>query len=154
MEEAQRHTPGSVGRTPVTADHGASIGDREDMVSVLDDVIPLDGASHAEVDEYQVETPMCYAECFALLTDGRKVGLQNPRAFIGWSCHDRNRSFLFHSRGRHYEVVVEAGLRGRAPGSVRTILQESGSAQHSNLARKFIGIDGELVILPKPPAST
>jgi hypothetical protein len=126
---------------PLNALFGAGIGDKENMVGVLDEAIPLQGASHADVVEYLVESPMRYAECFALLSDGRKVGLRDPRGFVGWSRHDRDRSLLFRSGGKHYEVTVEASLLGQAPGCMRQV------------SRKFIGIDGNLVVLPVLPAT-
>lgn len=138
---------------PINELFGASIGDEKKMVSVLDDVIPLQGASHADVVEYVIETPMRYAECFALLSGGRKVGLQDPRRFVGWSRHDRDRSLLFRSRGKHYEVAVEASLLGQAPGCIRQVFLEARSERRSSLARKFIGIDGDMVILPVLPAT-
>lgn len=121
----------------------------EDTVAMLDAAIPLQqAASHADVVEYTVEIPMRYAECFALLSDGRKVGLQDAGSFIGWSRHDRTRSLLFRSHGEHYEIAVEAGLHGHAPGCIRRVYREAISGRHSNPARKFIGIDGNVVSLP------
>ena len=148
----QLQTPISLCGKLINALFGASIGDEEHMVRALDDAIPLQGASHADVAEYVVEIPMRYAECFALLNDGRKVPLKNPRQFVGWSRHDRNRSLLFRSNGKHYEVAVEAELLGQAPGSIRTVFLEAKSERRSSLARKFIGVDGDLVILPVLPA--
>lgn len=89
-----------------------------------------------------------------MLADGRKVALQEPRKFVGWSRHDRNRSLLFRSNGKHFEVAVEAGLRGHTPGSVREVFLEAKSEPHSSQARKFIGIDGDLVTLPVLPPAT
>ena len=62
---------------------------------MLDELLPLRGASHRDVVRYIVEIPMRYAECFALLRDGRKVGLADKRKFVGWSDDDQSRSFLF-----------------------------------------------------------
>jgi len=134
---------------------GAGIGDEKRMIGILDDAIPLqEGASHADVVEYFVEIPMRYAECFALLSDRRKVTLRDPHKFVGWSRHDRNRSLLFRSDGKHYEVAVEARLYGRAPGCIREVFLEAKSERRSSHARKFIGIDGDLVILPVLPTTT
>lgn len=149
MTQPQQHTHGSLCGRPINARFGAGIGDLQDMVSVLDNAVPLHAVSHADVVEYAVETPMRYAECFALLSDGRKVRLQDPGTFVGWSRHGRNRSLLFCSNGRHYEVAVEADLRGRAPGCIRTVFVETPSERSSSLARKFIGVDGNMVILPE-----
>ena len=152
MTQQQLQTPVSLCGKLINALFGASIGDEEHMVRTLDDAIPLQGASHAEVSEYVVEIPMRYAECFALLQDGRKVGLQNPRQFVGWSAHDRDRSLLFCSDGKHYEVAVEADLLGQSAGCIRTVFLESKTERRSGLGRKFIGIDGTVVILPVLPA--
>ena len=150
MQHLETHT--SLCGKLINALFGASIGDEADFVSVLDEAIPLVGASHADVIEYCVEIPMRYAECLAVLKDGRKVGLRNPRQFKGWSQHSPNRSLLFRSGGRHFEVAVEERLRGSAPGCIREVFLESRSERRSSLARKFIGVDGDLVILPVLPA--
>lgn len=144
----QLQTAVSPGGKHINALLGASIGDAEEMVRALDKAIPLQGASHADVVEYVVESPMRYAECFALLCDGHKVALTNPRQFVGWSSHERNRSLLFRSKGKHFEVAVEAELRGQSPGSIRAVFLEARSGQRTSLARKFIGIDGNLLTLP------
>ena len=152
MTQQELQTPVSLCGKLINALFGASIGDEADMVAALDEAIPLRGASHADVVEYCVEIPMRYAECLAVLRDGRKVGLQKPRQFKGWSNHSRNRSLLFRSNGKHFEVAVEERLRGEAPGCIREVYLEAKSERRSSLARKFIGVDGDLVILPVLPA--
>ena len=54
-------------------------GLRENTTKILDSLIPLRNASHADVVEYRVEIPMRYAECYAILTDGRRARLVEPR---------------------------------------------------------------------------
>lgn len=154
MTQQQLQTPVPRHGKLINALLGAGTGDEEQIVRALDEAIPLQGASHADVVEYLVETPLRYAECLALLSDGRKVALQNPRHFVGWSSHDPNRSLLFRSRGKHYEIAVESALLGRSPGCVRTVFLEGKSERRSSLARKFIGTDGDLVILPVLPKTT
>lgn len=150
MTKLPRHE--SLCGTPIDAFVAGSIADEQSMVTVLDDAIPLQGASHADVAEYVVETPMRYAECFARLTDDRKVRLQDPCAFVGWCGHGLNRSLLFRSNDRHYEIAVEARLRGHAPGGIRAVFLDAGPENSSSAARKFIGIEGDVVILPELPA--
>jgi len=152
MTQQQLQTPVSLCGKLINALFGASIGDEADMVKALDEAIPLQGASHADVVEYCVEIPMRYAECLAVLNDGRKVGLQKPRQFKGWSQHSPNRSLLFRSNGKHFEVAVEERLHGKTPGCIREVYLEARSERRSSLARKFIGVDGDLVILPVLPA--
>ena len=72
---------------------------------------------------------------------------------MGWSNHSPNRSLLFRSNGKHFEVAVEEQLRDKAPGCIREVYLEARSERRSSLARKFIGVDGDLVILPVLPAT-
>ncbi|MCG8370146.1 MAG: hypothetical protein MJA32_06505, partial [Proteobacteria bacterium] len=92
------------------AARGAPQGDAgllENTSSILDKLIPLRGASHADVVEYRVEIPMRYAECYAVLADGRRAGLVDPRRFLGWSSHDARRSLLFRNDDMTLEVEVD-----------------------------------------------
>lgn len=70
----------------------------------LDKAIPLNGASHGDVVNYSAESPMRYAQCFATLADGRKVGLLDSHQFIGWSDASGRRSLLFRSGFRRIEI--------------------------------------------------
>ena len=154
MTEPQPHTSAAQGGRPINGIFGTHIGDAKNMITVLDDAIPLqEGVSHADVLEYVVEIPLRYAECCALLADGRKVGLRNPREFVGWSRNDPNRSLLFHSDGEHFEVAVERRLRGRMPGCIRRVFLEAKSERPSGLERKFIGVDGDLIVVPVWPTT-
>jgi len=108
-----------------------------DAVTLLDDLIPLRDASHTDVVEYSVEVPFRYAECYALLQDGRKVSLLEPRKFVGWSSHNPNRTLLFADE-----------LAGQAPGKIHSISLEAMALRCANTVRKFIGIDGDLLLLP------
>ena len=122
--------------------------DSLDAISLLDDLIPLRDASHTEVVEYSVEVPRRNAECYALLQDGRKVGLVEPWLFRGWSSHDPSRTLLFQVNGTHLELDVEDELTGKAPGKIHNIILEAVALRCANTMKKFIGIDGNLVLLP------
>ena len=119
-----------------------------DAVSLLDDLIPLRGASHNDVLEYSVEIPFRYAECYALLQDGRKVSLVEPRKFVGWSSYNPSRTLLFRVNGAHLELDVEDELAGQAPGKIHNIVLEAMALRCADRMRKFIGIDGGQVLLP------
>lgn len=151
MIQEQLPSPVSLSGRLTQALFGARPGEDERIVDALDNALPLCDASHADVVEYQVETPMRYAECMAIMTDGRKIGLLKPRQFVGWSSHAPNRSLLFQSGDTHFEVVVEERLKGHAPGAIREVRLESGSERRSSFAGKFIGRDGSLVVLPMLP---
>ena len=111
-------------------------------------LIPLNGASHADVVEYSVEIPMRYAECVVLLKDGRKVGLKDPRRFAGWSSHNPRRSLLFHYGDSHLEIEVGGRQTSQAPGNIRHVALLQAAKRQLTAVRKFIGVDGALVLLP------
>ncbi len=117
-------------------------------VSLLDDLIPLRDASHTDVVEYSVEVPYRYAECFALLGDGRKVEFIEPRKFVGWSSHSASQTLLFRIKGAHLELDVEDELAGQAPGKIHNITLEAMALRCADSMKKFIGIDGDVVLLP------
>ena len=56
-------------------------GLHENSTKILDSLVPLRGASHGDVVEYRVEIPLRYAECYAVLPDGRQVKFADPRKF-------------------------------------------------------------------------
>ena len=119
-----------------------------DAVSLLDDLIPLRDASHTDVVEYLVEVPYRYAECYALLKDGRKVGLIEPRKFVGWSSYNPSRTLLFRVNGAHLELDVEEELAGHAPGKIHNIILQAMALKCASTMKKFIGIDGDLLLMP------
>ena len=120
----------------------------ENTTRILDELIPLRGASHAEVVEYCVEIPMRYAECCALLADGRKVKFVDCRKFLGWSSHDSRRSLLFHNNDITLEVEVDNEAVQKDKSTVRSINLQAAIRNGASRLKKFIGIDGDLLILP------
>ena len=149
MIQEQLSTPVSLDGPVNNAPVGAPVGKQERIAHALDNALPLVDASNADVVEYRVETPMRYAECMAIMPDGRKIGLLKPRQFVGWSSHAPNKSLLFQSGDQHVEVIVEERLKGHAPGAIREVLLESAAERCSSFAGRFIGRDGDLVRLPQ-----
>jgi len=126
----------------------------------LDRILPLEGASHAEVVGYTVEIPTRYAKCFAVLKDGSKVALRNCRLFVGWLGWNHKRSFLFRTHGLQVEIQTDADHPAcrHAPGNVFQVIAEAHAddSAGSNLrtpgkqsisSRKFIATDGSQIIL-------
>jgi hypothetical protein len=115
-----------MGDTAMTEQH-------REKAQFLDEMVPLNGASHADVVSYGVDTPMRYSECFARLTDGRIVRLRNARQFIGWTGYNGSRRLLFRSdAGR----ILLASLEGRS--------QRVESAPQG-VTHKFVTRDGSLL---------
>lgn len=130
--------------------------------SLLDRLIPLRNASHAHVLRYSVEIPMRYCECSATLADGKTTALLSPRAFVGWSCRGRERSYLFRSQDRFIQLSAttaeptDAGLPVRAGGiSVRQLsgVKVIPMPQGCKSRRTFVGIDGSLFALESDKAA-
>lgn len=95
----------------------------------LDLALPLAGASHAQVVDYDVHTPLRYTECFAILEDGRRVPFRERGQFVAWARDGNDKSFLFHGRYGRLEL--------RVPGSRRTRLPQSRAG-----TRQFVLRDG------------
>ena len=120
----------------------------ENTARILDNLIPLRDASHADVVEYRVEIPMRYAECLAVLADGSRARFADPRKFLGWSSHDIRRSLLFRNNDITLEVEIDNQAIVRDRSTVRSINLQAAVRKGANRIKKFIGIDGDLLILP------
>ena len=123
-------------------------GLQENSAKILDSLVPLRNASHADVVAYKVEIPLRYAECYAVLADGRKAKLVDPRKFLGWSCHAPRRSLLFRNNDITLEVEVDNEAAEKRRCTVRSINMQAALRQGAQRLKKFIGIDGGLIILP------
>lgn len=143
MSQQQLQTAVSARGKRITGLTGTPTEGNAGKIDLLDNALPLQSGSHADVVEYRVEAPMRYAECLALLADGRKVGLRNPCQFVGWS----GKSLLFSDNGRYLEVAIENDSHGHGARCTRVIFLEDASERRKNFARKYIGIDGNLVNL-------
>ena len=136
----------------LTTHHGrdgqGDAGLLENSAKILDSLVPLRNASHADVVEYRVEIPMRYAECIAVLSDGRTAKFVEPRKFLGWSSHADRRSLLFRHHDITLEIEVDNSAARRACSTVRSINLQAAIRNTANRLKKFIGIDGDLLILP------
>jgi hypothetical protein len=150
-------------KSAVTHGHEHDVNAAQGVSEFLDRVIPLDGASHAEVLCYTVEIPMRYAMCFAVLADGNKVGLKNRRKFLGWSGWQTKRSYLFESGRLLIEVKTNPGkksLQGvpgyicdvtlRDPAPAEKFARVNGNKRKAEV-RKFIASDGDQILLSAKP---
>ncbi|MEJ2127911.1 MAG: hypothetical protein P8X81_03600 [Woeseiaceae bacterium] len=106
-----------------------------EMTNRLDHLLPLKGASHADVVHYGVDIPMRYSECYAKLANGQIVRLRDARQFIGWSGVNGSRKLLFRTAAGR--VVVPARM-----GQHEFIDHDSSPELH-----KFITRDGGLLFM-------
>jgi malate synthase len=92
---------------------------------VLDQAVPLAGASHAAVRAYQVRA----GKLAATLTDGREVGLQHPEKFAGCNAGPEGSlsSVLLRNHGLHIELHIDRKhpIGARSPSGIRDVVAES-----------------------------
>ncbi len=135
------------GRKPTT--HGGyEMQTTPNTTQILDELIPLRDASHADVVEYRVEVPMRYAECCAIMADGSKARFVDAHKFLGWSSFDTRRSLLFRSNDVTLEIEVDNAAAERERSTVRSISLQDALREGASSLKKFIGIDGDLLVLP------
>jgi malate synthase len=111
----------------------------------LDRIIPLDGASHADVVSYSVEIPTRYASCFAILLDGSKARLKDSSKFIGWSGWGVQRSYLFRDNDLHIELQTDPHhpVGKEAPGNLCDIILESAVTTIQDCEDSVSAVDAE-----------
>lgn len=80
-----------------------------DSAHRLDQILPLAGASHADVVRYAVDIPMRYAECFATLANGRTVRLSNSGQLLGRTGDECDCLLLFAIGSRYLLLSAETG---------------------------------------------
>lgn len=87
--------------------------ERSKTAQFLDELAPLQGASHGEVIDYSVTVPFFYAELRARLANGSSTGLVDSSQFLGWFGYGANPTLLFNCGNRR--VVVETGRQQNPP---------------------------------------
>ena len=114
-------------------------------VRFLDRALPLRDASHADVVRYDVNIPMRYAECVAVLRDGRRVGLRNKRLFCGWTGYADRKSLLFRHQGLHIRIDVDPAhpIGKTAPGFTKDVLLESAITTILDCEDSVTAVDAE-----------
>lgn len=94
----------------------------------LDELIPLQGASHTEVVDYRVSIPMRYAELRARLANGKTTRLANAKQFLGWLGYGADPTLLFECGERR--VVLATG-RTTTPAHNKFIARDGGQVAAS-----------------------
>lgn len=123
--------------------HGIFASESERHTAFLDAAVPLKSGSHADVVRYVVDVPMRYAECFAVLRNGRTVPLANKRSFKAWSGREALHSLMFEVHGLRIEAMIDE------PGHIAGIdIQSAGAGaltrRSEGATRQFIAVDGAI----------
>ena len=93
----------------------------------LDRAIPLKKGSHIDIDYYHVDISNGEGQFFAILTNGKKIKLENRNQFIGWSDQKNKKSLLFENNNLHIELKIDPdhAVGKQAPGNICDIILES-----------------------------
>ncbi len=95
----------------------------EYAMAFLDRTLPLDSASHADVERYYTDT----GQFLASLAGGKIVSLKKPEQFVGFRSAGEADSFLLRNHGLHIEILVNPGhpVGRQAAGNVADVILES-----------------------------
>ena len=74
----------------------------------LDQTLPLNGVSHADVNAYGIDRGDDGDAFVASLSNGDTAGLVAPSQYAGRSSDGTRSVFLFRNNGLHIELVVDA----------------------------------------------
>jgi len=97
--------------------------ERDKTAKYLDEIAPLQGASHSEVVDYSVTVPFFYAELRARLANGRWARLADASQFLGWFGYGPNPTLLLDCGGQR--VAVDTGT-GSSPAQDTFIARDGG----------------------------
>ena len=138
----------ALGEPPVAGPYDASRGARvvQWVRGFLDDVVPLEVGSHADVTRYLVED----GALRALLNDETASGLRDPHALIGLRGeHTAPTSLLLENHGLGIELVIDptsvVGAADRA--SVSDVILESAITSIIDFEDSVATVDGDDKVL-------
>jgi malate synthase len=111
----------------------------------LDEALPLDRASHAEVDRYAVERADGAYALVIELVGGQRVSLRDPASFVGFAVDGDKASFLFRHHGLHIEIVTDPRhpVGKSAAGHVADVILESAVTTIQDCEDSVAAVDAE-----------
>lgn len=112
---------------------------------VLDETIPLEGASHAEVSAYLIAEANGRLSVRMLTTDGGNTGLQDPSQFVGVVNADDPSAFLFRHNGLHIEIQIDPKnpVGAAHPAGVKDVVLESAVTTIQDCEDSVAAVDAE-----------
>ena len=139
-----------IDRSGATAPTGAYNPERGRAViayaaAFLDRVVPLQGASHADVAEYILDTDRSAAVCRARLNDGTESELADAGQFVGYNESGTRRSLLFRNHGLHIEIRIdpEHPVGRDAAANVSDVVLESAVTTIQDCEDSVAAVDAE-----------
>ena len=130
---------------PQASSAAVSLAMSAQVARILDDMIPLYGASHADVTGYGVHVPMRNAECFAVTANGDKVGFARRWSFRGWSGIKPLSSLLFKKGDTLIELLLDGKPAESGAEHLNNVNLVSASERGLLLRKDYIGVNGRML---------
>jgi len=111
----------------------------------LDEAVPLDGVSHADVNDYGLDRPETGAIFVASLAGGETVHLKKPEQFVGFAETDDGCAYLLKNNGLHIEIQVNPNhpVGKDAPAHVADVVLESAITTIQDCEDSVAAVDAE-----------
>ncbi len=111
----------------------------------LDRAIPLNGVSHADVNDYGLDRSNRGHSFVASLANGEAVYLKDAAQFAGFREDGERRSYLFRNNGLHIEIQVDPGhpVGHDATANVADVILESAVTTIQDCEDSVAAVDAE-----------
>ena len=112
----------------------------------LDQVVPLDGASHSEVRLYAIGSGANGNSLRAVLADGRNIGLANSAQFCGHAGDEGEpAALLLRHNGLHIELQIDRGhnVGSAHPAGMKDVILESAVTTIQDCEDSVAAVDAE-----------
>ncbi len=111
----------------------------------LDRAIPLDGVSHADVNQYGLDRLDEGTDFLAALANGETVRLVDPKQFVGFAEADDCCAYLLRNNGLHIEIQVkpEHPVGRDATANVADVILESAITTIQDCEDSVAAVDAE-----------
>ncbi len=116
-----------------------------EAAKVLDSVVPLDGASHADVTAYLIADDNGTRRLRVLTADGGNTGLVDADQFVGFVGEQTPSALLLRHNGLHLEIQIDPNhnVGSAHPAGVKDVLMESAVTTIQDCEDSVAAVDAE-----------
>ena len=111
----------------------------------LDEAVPLEAGSHADVTAWQVDTSGSLATLSATTADGSSTSLADAAQFAGWTENGDKRTILFRNNGLHVELKLDPShpIGAERPSGLADVVLESAITTIQDCEDSVAAVDAE-----------
>ncbi len=111
----------------------------------LDESVPLETGSHADVTAWQIDTSGSPTTVSAGLADGTSTGLRDASQLAGWTENGDRRTILFSNNGLHVEMVLDPShpIGAERPSGLADVVLESAITTIQDCEDSVAAVDAE-----------